>query len=419
MKKSLLLSLSTAIILSADSEIDLLKQQIAMQKKALELLQEKVAKMEQADEKRAKIDIETKMAQSQHDVSSSFSQAAYTPDISLIINSSVVSRNVKNSEFTNMEMPGFFGVGDAELPFNANRGFNLNYAEFGIHSTIDPYFDAFAIFHLHPSAFEIEEAYVNTRALPYGLKVKAGKFKSGFGRINAKHQHAWNFSQQPLINKALFGPDGINDAGVSLQWVAPTDFYLMTGLEAMQGQNDRSFGDVEENNLYIGYLKSSVDIGEDFSILGGVNVAHGTNTDLKSTNIVGLDLTLREELGGYSSLTLQSEYIKRNKENNSSTDKQAGYYSELIYRYDNNYAGGIRYEAINKNETDLSAYSGIDVGNLERYSAMLEYKPFEFSRLRLEYSHDKSKVIAGERKNIDSLILELNIEAGAHGAHAY
>ncbi len=334
---------------------------------------------------------------------------------------SAVSRNVDNTVYNSFEIPGFLASEDAELPFNADKGFNLNYAEVAMHSTVDPYFDAFAVFHLHPAAFEIEEAYVKTRALPYALSVKAGKFKSAFGRINAKHHHTWHFDSQPIIYKSLFGPDAISDPGIQLQWVAPTDTYLMVGVEAMQGTNGRSFGDTKSNNLYVGYLKSSVDVGDNLSILGGVSIAHGTNVDNNTsnpTNVYGADLTLREQLGSYSALIWQSEYLYRNKDVGTRKDKQAGLYSELIYQIDNNYATGFRYDAITKNDTDLTAYT-VDTNNLRRYTAMVEYKPFPMSRLRLSYTNDQTKVISNKRKTINEVMLTLNIAAGAHGAHDY
>lgn len=288
-------------------------------------------------------------------------------------------------------------------------------------STVDPYFDAFAIFHLHPDQLEIEEAFVRTRALPFGLRVKAGKFKSAFGRLNEKHQHSWHFDEQAIIYKTLFGPDSISDPGIQVQWVAPTDTYLMIGIDAMQGSNDRSFGGTadgtERNNLYVGYVKSSVDVGEDLSILGGVSLAHGQHLG-SASDVYGADLTLREQLGGYSSLIWQSEYLERHM-GDDNTDKQAGLYSELIYQYNNNYSGGFRYDAITKNDTDLSSYQGIDTDNLDKYTAMLEYKPFPMSRLRLSYTYDRTKIIADERKDVSQFMLSLNIAAGAHGAHNY
>jgi len=418
MKKTIGLSLLAFSSLFADAELDAIKEQLQQQQLIMQKLQEKVLQLTKQSEAKEQNALEVKMA-GKSDLSSSFSQNAYLPDIALVLNMSAVGRNVKNSDYENYAIPGFI-KGDAEIPFNKDRGFNFNYAEVVMSSTVDPYFDAFAIFHLESDTFEIEEAYVRTRTLPLGLKVKAGKFKSDFGRINSIHQHAWNFDSQPIVYESFVGPESISDPGIQLQWVAPTDTYLMAGVEALQGTNDRSFGDTEQNNLYIGYLKSSIDVGDNLSILGGVSLAHGKNTTANETDIYGADLTLREELGSYSSLVWQSEYLYRNKDIGDSNDKQAGLYSELVYHKDKNWAGGIRYDAIIQNDTDLvSNYAGVDTDNLDRYTAMLEYKPFPMSRLRVQYTYDRTKVIDGLRKDISEVVFSLNIAAGAHSAHSY
>jgi hypothetical protein len=404
MKKRIVLSLLIASSLFADAELDAIKEQLQEQKEATLALSAKLNSLEQKNTNE----------------SASFSQNAYLPDMAFILNMSALGRNVNNDEYAAYELPGFINVPDTpDLPFNANRGFNFNYAEVALHSVVDPYFEAFAIFHISPEELEIEEAYVQTTSLPYSLKIKAGKFKSNFGRLNEQHHHVWNFDSQPLIYKGLFGPDGISDAGIQLQWIAPTDTYLMFGAEAMQGSNERSFGDTSANNLYIGYVKSSVDLGDDLSILGGLSYAHGKNTDAKPTDIYGADLTLREQLGSYSAIIWQSEYLQRDKQLSTREDKQSGLYSELVYQYNNNYSFGARYDLITNNETDLSAYNGVDTDNLDRYTAKIDYKPFPMSRLRLSYTYDRSKVIAGERKDINEVMLSLNIAAGAHGAHNY
>ena len=213
------------------------------------------------------------MTESQ-DNTSSFDQSAFLPGIALIGNMSAVGRNVSNDEYTNYAMPGFFG-NPGELPFNEKRGLNLNYGELEIFSTVGPYIDVFSAFHIAKDGLEIGELYATTRSLPYGLRLKGGKFKSEFGRLNMKHQHAWEFSNVPLVFEAMFGQEGLNDEGLQLQWVAPTDFYLMAGVEAMQGSNELSFGDTDGVNLMVSYLKSAVDIGDMTTLLGGVTYMQG------------------------------------------------------------------------------------------------------------------------------------------------
>ena len=353
----------------------------------------------------------------QEQTTQTFDQKSFLPDIALILDGSAVGRNVDNSTYETRYIPGFSEYDpneEAEIPFNKNRGFNFNYAELALHSTVGPYFDADAIFHLHPDEFEIEEAYITSRSLPDGLRAKMGKFRSEFGRINAIHQHAWSFTSQPLVYEALLGSEGINDAGVQLQWVAPTDTYLMAGVEAMQGTNDVSFGDTEANNLYIGYLKSSVDIGDTTTLLGGLSLAHGKNETKNNTDIYGADLTLKTALDSYSSIAWQSELLYRDMKEDAGSSKQAGFYTQLFYRYDQNWAGGVRYGRLFKN-------SDTQPDDLDRYTAVLEYKPFEFTKFRLQYTYDRSQAFGtnDQRKNSSELLLGFTIEAGAHGAHAF
>lgn len=408
MKKSIIFSTMVISSLFADTSISQMKKELELQKANMQMLEQKIENL-------------SKNQNSSVNKSASFSQKSYLPDIALILNMSAVHRDVKNSDFENFALPGFIDAGEAELPFNKDRGFNFNYAEVAMSSTVDPYFDAFAIFHLHPDEFEIEEAFIRTRALPNGFRLKAGKFRSAFGRLNEKHQHSWHFDSQAIIYKALFGPDMISDPGVQLQWVAPTDTYFMLGAEAFQGSNDRSFGDTQNNNLYVTYAKTSIDLSDELSMLTGVSYAQGKNNVNGSnpTKIYGFDLTTRYQLGSYSAITWQSEYLKRDKDIKTRVDKQAGLYSELIYQYNNNYSMGLRYDAITKNETDLSTYAGIDTSGLKRYTAMVEYHPFPMSRIRLSYMHDKTKIINNQRKDINKVMLSINIAAGAHGAHNY
>ena len=179
----------------------------------------------------------------------------------------------------------------------------------------------------------------------------------------------------------------------------------------MQGSNARSFGDLDKNNLSVGYLKSSIDIGDMTTLLGGATWLHGKSNQGDS-DIYGGDFTLKQTFDSYSSLTWQSELLSRDKEIANSNQKQAGLYSELTYAHDKNWATGVRYDTIFKNIDNQP-------DDLNRYTAMLEYRPFVFSKIRLQYTNDRSKYIGGERKDTHEIMLDLTIAAGAHGAHAF
>lgn len=440
-KKIILLSFCACSSVFAQSEVEELKALLAQQIKATQALQKRLAVLEHKQAKQEtkhktkhqqssqiaqntqKIEaLEAKQEEQSTPISTSrattYSQQSFIPDIALILDGSAVGRNVDNSTYETYYIPGFSSYDadeEAEIPFNKNRGFNFNYAEVSLFSTVGPYFDATAIFHLSPDGFEVEEGYITSRALPYGLRAKAGKFRSEFGRINAVHQHAWHFTQQPLVFEALLGSEGLNDAGVQLHWVLPTDdTYVMAGFEALQGNNDVSFGDVEKNNLYLGYLKSSFDLGDATTVLAGASYLYGKNDLGKSTDIYAADFAVKTALDSYSSLMWQSELLYRDKSVVDAQEKQAGYYTQLIYQYNQNWATGVRYDSLYKNLDNLP-------DDLEKYSAMLEYKPFEFTKFRLQYVYDKSKFygIDDQRKDTSEILFGFTIEAGAHGAHAF
>jgi len=390
MKETILLSvaLSTILLYATPQE----------QKK----LEERVDKLERALASQEKEKMKQALSKS-----SSFSQKSFIPDISLILNASALSRDIKNSDYEGYAIDGFNPRTD-EIPFNKNRGFNFNYAEFGMHSVVGPYFDADAIFHLHPDEFEIEEAYITTKKLPSNMQLKAGLFRSGFGRINAIHHHSQHFMAKPLVYESMLGTEGIKDAGVSLNWVAPTESYIMLGAEALQGENELSFGYPESNNLYVGYLKSGFDMGDTNALLLGGSVAKGKTANNKSSRLYGVELTLNHIIDSYSSLRWQSEYLYRDRDN----QKQAGLYTQLLYDMNSNWEFGTRYDAITKN---------IDTqpDNLKKYSAIISYRPFEFSKLRLQYSKDKSKSFQGKQQDENMIALDFLVEIGAHGAHAF
>jgi hypothetical protein len=400
-----------------------------------------------------------------------FSQSRFVPDISLILDVSYVQRNMSDDSFRQLEIPGFVHA-PAEEPedghehggMNAHRGFNFNYGELVVASAVDPYFDLFATFHLSAESFEVEEGYFVTRALPLGFQLKAGKFLSSFGRMNEQHPHYWDFADTPLVLGAFFGPEGLNEIGLRLSWLAPLPFYLAVGGEMMEGENEMSFGgegfedvngtvsvsDSASPNLYTAYLKTSFDIGGLVALLGvsgsrgksrmdhGIDVTgeegHAVYAD---TGIYGLDVTLKYLIDSYRYVSLQAEYVYRDMDGDlyekdaadavvrsSLEKKQAGMYAQLVFRFSRQWRTGARYDLLGKNDvvTGGTRDDGLP-DNLPRYSGMLEWNPSEFSRFRAQYNHDLTRYAedAGElkRRVNREIIIQCNMAIGAHGAHSF
>src|SRR5437762_4345414 len=80
------------------------------------------------------------------------------------------------------------------------RGFNARNIELALDGAVDPYFEGFAniVFKLdndNGTEVEVEEAFMQTTNLPFGLQLKGGQFFAAFGRINPTHPHTWDFAE--------------------------------------------------------------------------------------------------------------------------------------------------------------------------------------------------------------------------------
>jgi len=173
----------------------------------------------------------------------------------------------------------------------ADNGFNFREAEIAFSATVDPYFDAAMYLAVDGDGeVELEEGYFQTRSLPYGLKVKGGKFLSDFGYINKQHPHQWDFVDQNLPYLNLLGDHGLQDTGLQLTWLPDLPVYTLFGVEALQGdqeifgftldgdeQAELGLDDTDDGpRLWTAFAKISPDLGEKHALQIGLSYAHNT-----------------------------------------------------------------------------------------------------------------------------------------------
>lgn len=403
-------------------------------------------------------------------------------NISLILDASYNNISFDNEDETaHLEIPGLVHgsghdhEGHSHTSLAGDEGANFNYAELSIGASVDNYFDMLAVFHMTENDFEVEEAFVTTLGLPYSLRAKIGKFKSDFGYLNNKHHHNYNFADMPLIYQSLLGDHGLTETGMQLQYVVPAPHYVMIGVEALTGDNEQSFGtegfapsdvhhdheeegdednhdeaaagveDTDYPSLWVGYIKTSLDIAGG-TMLAGASIAKGDSrinhledenphAFAGDTTFYGADLVYKYYFAADRAITWQSEYLYRELEGTQyvpATDaevwakqvdmlkEQGGYYTELIYQHDKNWRAGARYSAISQNDVTVNGKHKPISDDMYIASAMLEYNPSEFSRIRLQYNHNSALYNdEGEKNNKDEIILQFNYAIGAHGAHAF
>ena len=302
------------------------------------------------------------------------SGAAFNPDIGVVFQG---------------QLRGIDGEADEE------EGFAVGETEFIASANVDDKFTAYltAAFAYEDgeSALEVEEAWVETTALPAGFSARFGRMFSGIGYLNAKHSHTWDFADQALPYQAFLDGRYV-DNGVQVRWLAPTDLYLELGGEIMQGEDDPS-----------GLGASSV-----FTNVGGdVGASHSW---LAGASYLDLDATTSLSMAHFvwkwapqgnwkeRNFVFQTEYLERR---DSSTE--TGWYAQAVYQPIQRWRFGARAERLD-----------LDGDDPRRYTVMMDWSNSEFSRLRLQFARSESAIDDGNQWGLQYIH-----SIGAHGAHTF
>src|SRR5687768_901792 len=158
---------------------------------------------------------------------------AFNPAISIILNGSYSHHSLDPDAYARS---GFPLAGESGPSAN---GFSLGESEISFAANIDDKFYGQLTLAMESEDGEdhlgVEEAYIDTTALPDGLSLRAGRFFSNIGYLNSHHAHTDNFFDRPLAYQAFLGGQ-YGDDGVQLRWVAPTALFLELGGEVFRGQ---------------------------------------------------------------------------------------------------------------------------------------------------------------------------------------
>lgn len=117
------------------------------------------------------------------------------------------------------------------------RGFNARYAEAALGFSSDAGFDGRASVLADPQAgtLELHEAWL--RSPDYaGVRLRGGRFFSGFSPTNALHPHQWDFVDAPLPYQLLLDGKLVQD-GVQAVWTPRLPWPARFGVEIARGDN--------------------------------------------------------------------------------------------------------------------------------------------------------------------------------------
>jgi hypothetical protein len=173
-------------------------------------------------------------------------------------------------------------------PKDAEDGFNFRAAELSFIATVSAYFDVSFRASVDGTGIAgLENAWIQTRRLPYGLRLRGGKFNSGFGYINKQHPHDWDFVDQNLPYLNFFG-ESLIDTGFQVAWLLDLPLRPMIGAELFRG-NQEVFGatlDADQQQalalgntaggprMWSAFAKFAPDLGERHTLEVGLSYAH-------------------------------------------------------------------------------------------------------------------------------------------------
>jgi hypothetical protein len=387
---------------------------------------------------------------------------AFNPAISLIMQGTAASSSQNPDAY---QITGFMPSGGEVAP--PKRGLSLTESELVISGSIDPYFRGLLIAALTPdNEVEVEEAYFQTLALGHGFTLKGGRFLSGIGYQNETHQHFWDFQDAPLGYKAFLG-GRLNDDGLQLRWVAPTELFAELGVELGRG---RTFPATDRNrngaNAWSVFGHLGGDIGSSTAWRAGLSYLDASPRDRAFEDSDSLGNAVTQSFSGTSRLwiadfilkwapgqnaavtnfKLQGEYFQRREQGSLAYDdsaqaapqfgtriessyssRQSGWYLQGVYQFMPRWRLGYRHDRLDYGSVANGIVANglgptaadfpllMTAHNPKRDTTMLDWSLTEFSRLRLQLALDKSRFDATDRQALIQYIFSL----GAHGAHRF
>ena len=449
MSKKLLLAASVVAILSAspafaadDANLNALRAEIAAMKQSYETridsLENRLKEMESTQATQAASVQPAAGSGVPATEARSNRGNAFNPDIGVVLNGKHQSFSSNTSEVAG------FALG--EEGERGDEGLGLDETELSFSANVDDKFRGSATIALHEhggeTEVEIEEAYVETMALPGGLKVKAGRFLAPVGYLNEHHSHADDFVDRPLPNRA-FLDKAFNDDGAMVSWLLPTDFYTEIGAGGYRGDDFPSGGgDGNDIGAWNAYARTGGDFTNNTAWRLGLSTLQSEGGEREAGEGAVIfdgdsDLYVADARFVWAptgnnhqqEVTLQGEYFYRDEngmyeDTDAGTgavaydDHQSGWYAQSVYKFSPQWRIGARYSELNPGGVPAGlAGSAIDDGGHDPWAAavMGDWSNSEFSRLRLQYNHED--LAAGQDDN--QFIVQYIMSIGAHGAHPF
>jgi hypothetical protein len=333
----------------------------------------------------------------------------------------------------------------------SHKSSDFDFRTLGVHveSWLDPYSRFKAAIPVTESETKLGEGYVTLYDIADDLNLTLGKFRQQFGVVNRWHKHGLDQVDFPLALGQIFGNEGLNQSGLSLDWMMPPadDASQQLTFQVTDGSNSRLFGDNARNRpSLLAHYKNYRDLSKDTYLEWGLTGLLGWNDewDMQSgtkqneseiTSVLGADLAVLwepTEKMRYRNIEWRSEAYWLNKDilapdgSGSDTINAWGLYSYLQTKISRTIDIGIRgdfYVPDTKSYASLPGSLSLsplavtsDNPYLWKISPYLTWWQSPFVKFRVEYDYSNGKGI----ENPEHVIwLQAVFAAGPHKHERY
>jgi hypothetical protein len=348
------------------------------------------------------------------------------------------------------DMLGRYQSGDDESPTTQTA-----FRTLGLHfeSYLDPYSRFKAAIPISVVEAELGEAYFTRYGVGWNINLTLGKFRQQFGIVNRWHMHALDWFNFPLALRSIFGPGGLNQIGLSLDWAASTGS-VVHGLwvQVTDGRNPLVFGQNSKNRpsilgRYVAYhdvtASTYVQLGATGLVGwndGWATIDTATSTvtpveDTQTTSVYGLEFVLMWEPTDrmrYRNIEWRSEgyYLNRGifAPDSSGSDQLRpwGFYSQLYSKVSRTIEIGVRYDYFAPDTKEYAALSADlslaphAVTESDAYrqlvGAWLTWWQSPFVKFRAGYSYEEGKATGPD---VHFVTLQMVFAAGPHKHERY
>jgi hypothetical protein len=353
----------------------------------------------------------------------------------------LLSRAMGQGNLLNPQITAFLDMGGSfstDADNKARNRFNFREAELDLRAAVTPRADGVLVIAVGEEIedpfgdvevnieFELEEGYLDVHTLPWDLALRAGKFRSAFGRNNLLHTHDLPQVTRPLAVQAFLGSEGLTTVGASLSWLVPNpwDRYLELAAQVVNADGGAESPILEgpgaDNPAVLSHLKFFQDIGETGSVELGTSFLYTQgSSDRNDGYTLGADLTVMwrdPDKPDFRSLLLQGELFWSNRDFEDGIDggDNWGLYAFGQYQFAQNWYAGVRYDYTDLLDFEVMRRKDSAWG----VSSYLSWYLNEALRLRLEYQHLDRDLIGGDDSE-DALLLGMTFYIGAHPPHPY